>query len=144
MRLKQYADAYHCEIVLALFVESNTMVFIACFHPLNVQKCCSLKHLKSEVYILWCHPLDLSGYCNHRSETAESWSTIFTTLRNQEIDTLHFNNRCGFSISIGNSSGNVTKPWIQRNSQLSDSTSDIRDIWYKYEIFIAPCTDKEI
>ena len=50
----------------------NTTVFIACFHPLTVQKCCWLKHLELEVYIHWYRPLNLvSDNCDNHSETAE-------------------------------------------------------------------------
>ena len=74
---------------------------------------------------------------------------LFTILRGYEIDVIdraHFDNRDGFSVSIG-SIGNAIEPWISTNWQ------QVTDIWirqffepwhrmrYEYKTPIASCTD---
>ena len=57
MRLKQNADAYHCEIIFILFRERQHYIIYCIFSPSDFQNCCWSKHLKSEVHILEYHPL---------------------------------------------------------------------------------------
>ena len=146
IRLKQNANVYHCWIIVVLFGEKQHKGVCSMFHSLTVQKWCWLKHLESKVYSQF--PVN--------SPTRPTIPTI--ALKQLKYDICEFKrltNRCTtFQLSIWicyihrqqfwkcNWTMNIKKQPTRNIGHLSDLTIEpcLRR-GYKYEIFIASCTD---